>query len=109
VTKANIALLTALSAGQVSAQTGSVDDSAKAEGGAFAGFRETRRNPVPPERLQGAGQIEQRDAFVDGNNDAACFGRAHNTIPGWQLSRDICHCSQPVKGANTLRNGAMRS
>jgi alpha/beta hydrolase fold len=36
VTKANIALLRALGAGQVSAQTGSVDDSAKAEGGAFA-------------------------------------------------------------------------
>ena len=36
MTKANIALLRALSAGQVSAQTGSVDDSAKAEGGAFA-------------------------------------------------------------------------
>jgi hypothetical protein len=28
-----------------------------------------------------AGQIERRDAFVDGNNDAACFGRAHSTIP----------------------------
>lgn len=25
-----------------------------------------------------AGQIERRDAFVDGNNDAACFGRAHS-------------------------------
>src|ERR1700674_1123564 len=37
VTKANIALLRALGAGQVSAQTGSVDDSAKAEGGAFVG------------------------------------------------------------------------
>jgi len=36
VTKAIIALLRALGAGQVSAQTGSVDDSAKAEGGAFA-------------------------------------------------------------------------
>jgi polyisoprenoid-binding protein YceI len=36
VTKANIALLTALSADQASGQTGSVDDSAKAEGGAFA-------------------------------------------------------------------------
>ena len=36
MTKANIALLRALGAGQVSAQTGSVDDSAKAEGGAFA-------------------------------------------------------------------------
>ena len=36
MTKANVALLRALSAGQVSAQTGSVDDSAKAEGGAFA-------------------------------------------------------------------------
>jgi hypothetical protein len=36
VTKAIIALLRAFGAGQVSAQTGSVDDSAKAEGGAFA-------------------------------------------------------------------------
>ena len=36
MTKANIALLGALGAGQVSAQTDSVDDSAKAEGGAFA-------------------------------------------------------------------------
>src|ERR1700732_841636 len=36
VTKANIALLRASGAGQVSAQTGSIDDSAKAEGGAFA-------------------------------------------------------------------------
>ena len=36
MTKASIALLRALGAGQVSAQTGSVDDSAKAEGGAFA-------------------------------------------------------------------------
>jgi hypothetical protein len=36
VTKAIIALLRALGAGQVSAQTGLVDDSAKAEGGAFA-------------------------------------------------------------------------
>ena len=36
MTKAIIALLRALGAGQVSAQTGSVDDSAKAEGGAFA-------------------------------------------------------------------------
>jgi polyisoprenoid-binding protein YceI len=36
VTKAIIALLRASGAGQVSAQTGSVDDSAKAEGGAFA-------------------------------------------------------------------------
>ena len=36
MTKANIALLRALGAGQVSARTGSVDDSAKAEGGAFA-------------------------------------------------------------------------
>ena len=41
MTKAIIALLRVLGAGQVSAQTGSVDDSAKAEGGAFAGFRET--------------------------------------------------------------------
>jgi hypothetical protein len=31
------------------------------------------------------------------------------TISGWQLSRDICHCSQPVKGANTPPNGALRS
>ena len=38
MTKAIIALLRALGASQVSAQTGSVDDSAKAEGGAFAGF-----------------------------------------------------------------------
>jgi polyisoprenoid-binding protein YceI len=36
VTKAIFALLRALGAGQVSAQTGSVDDSAQAEGGAFA-------------------------------------------------------------------------
>ena len=36
MTKANIALLRALGAGQVSAQTGSVDDFAKAESGAFA-------------------------------------------------------------------------
>ena len=36
MTKAIIALLRALGQGQVSAQTGSVDDSAKAEGGAFA-------------------------------------------------------------------------
>ena len=36
MTKAIIAPLRALAAGQVSAQTGSVDDSAKAEGGAFA-------------------------------------------------------------------------
>ena len=36
MTKAIIAALRALGAGQVSAQTGSVDDSAKAEGGAFA-------------------------------------------------------------------------
>jgi len=36
VTKAIIALLRVLGAGQVSAQTGSVDDSAQAQGGAFA-------------------------------------------------------------------------
>jgi len=36
VTKAIFALLRALGAGQVSAQIGSVDDSAQAEGGAFA-------------------------------------------------------------------------
>src|ERR1700732_5322898 len=36
VTKAIIAPLRAFGAGQVSAQTGSIDDSAKAEGGAFA-------------------------------------------------------------------------
>jgi polyisoprenoid-binding protein YceI len=36
VTKAIIALLRALGAGQVSAQIGSVDDSAKAASGAFA-------------------------------------------------------------------------
>ena len=36
MTKAIIAPLRAFGAGQVSAQTGSIDDSAKAEGGAFA-------------------------------------------------------------------------
>ena len=55
-----------------------------------AAFARAAESRCHPERLQGAGQIEQRDAFVDGKNDAACFGRAHND-PGWQLSRDICH------------------
>jgi isoquinoline 1-oxidoreductase alpha subunit len=33
----------------------------------------------------------------------------HTTVLGWQLSRDICHCGQPIKAPDTLRNGAMRS
>ncbi len=77
MTKAIIALLRALGAGQVSAQTGLVDDSAKAEGGAFA---------VEP-----------------------LHTRAHNYPRLAAFKGDICHCSQPVKGANALRNGAMRS
>jgi DNA-binding transcriptional LysR family regulator len=34
--------------------------------------------------------------------------RVFGTIPIWQLSRDICHCSQPVKRTNSLRNGALK-
>src|SRR3984893_8553483 len=30
------------------------------------------------------------------------------TIPGWQLSRDICHCSQPVKGCTPKPRGGGR-
>ena len=41
--------------------------------------------------------IERRDAFVDGDNDAACFGPAHSTIPAGSF-QGIC-----VIAANTSK------